>query len=194
MNSKLFFAAALTGIAFALGAGHPFRIDLRNIKCMESAPSPSAVTGNGIKTGKLGGNGLSVEGTKALESGAWQENSFTFTPEKDGTFELWLRGPYRKQPDKQRPDKLWVFYDQLKVTGAEMKNSDFKLADAKKPDLPQGWKSAGKGMTRVRNEASGAYAVKVHHDGLFSQTLSVRAGVPVTVSFLAGGGEAETEH
>lgn len=166
-----------------LCAAHPFRVDLRDITCLAGEPDPAQITGKGIRVGRIGENGLWIEGEEPLRADRWNRITFTFTPTKEGTFDLLLRGPWRKQKGAKEIERLEVLYDQLELSGAALQNGDFESASAAGPALPEGWRSVGKGTARVENAVSGKFGVKVWHDGYFAQKLHVKANVPVTLSF-----------
>lgn len=169
--------------AGTLCAAHPFRVDLRNITCLSGEPDPTQISGENIRVGRIGQNGLWIEGKKPLRTDHWSQVTFTFTPTKKGTFDLLLRGPWRKPKGAKEIERLEVIYDRLELSGATLRNGDFESASAADPTLPEHWRRVGKGAVRVGNAVSGKFGVKVWHDGTLAQKIPVKAGVPVTLSF-----------
>ena len=55
----------------------------------------------------------------------WNEFSFSFTPDKDGTVQLDLLGQDKNDADNKRIP-VYTFYDDITATGAELKNGDFE--------------------------------------------------------------------
>ncbi len=182
---KTFLFVCFSVIAMGtLRAEHTFRVDLRNIKGSEV--KTALVAGEDIRV-QVAGNqkdGLLVEGVEDLERDSNIAVSFTFTSEKDGAFDLWLRGPWRQRAGKGKIDKLWVIYEQLKVTGAEVRNCNFTFAS---PEDAKIWRQVGKGAVRTEGKA------KVWHDGSLAQTIQVKAGIPVTITFVVRDGGEELE-
>ena len=54
--------------AGTLCAAHPFRVDLRNITCLSGEPDPTQISGENIRVGRIGQNGLWIEGKKPLRT------------------------------------------------------------------------------------------------------------------------------
>ncbi len=167
----------------SLWAAHPFRVDLRNVNCFAEGNGAVPISGKNIRVGRIGQNGFTIEGAAPLPADRWSRVTFTFTPTKEGTFDLWLRGPWRKSKGAKEIEHLEVLYDQLELSGATLQNGDFESASAADPTLPEHWRRVGKGAVRVENAVSGKFGAKVWHDGTLAQKIAVKAGVPVTLSF-----------
>ena len=191
MRTGFLLLAVLT--AGILCAAHPFRVDLRNADCFAEGNGTVPISGENIRFGRIGGNGLWGEGKEPLRADRWSRISFTFTPARDGSFDLWLRGPWRKPKGAKEIERLEVIYDRLELSGATLRNGDFESASAADPTLPEHWRRVGKGAVRVENAVSGQFGAKVWHDGTLAQKIAVKAGVPVTLSFSARRDPDEAE-
>ena len=85
---------------------------------------------------------------------------------------------------------VWVYFDDVRVTGAELVNGGFETM-ARKKGLPDGWRTETGAAFRVRDPtlaASGEYCVKVWHSGRFVQDLKVTQSREVTVRARVRGG------
>ena len=112
----------------------------------------------------------------------WTACEFSFTPDKDGKVILNLMGPWFKEKDAKENSPVWVAYDNLTVTGAEIKNTDFENIDndGKFGD----WNSNPENVLKDQSDAqSGKNYVKVWHNKRIWQTLEVKKGQTVTIKF-----------
>ncbi len=103
----------------------------------------------------------------------WAQGSCSFTPDKDGKVTIYLRGPWNKEKLA-----VWTLFDSVSVEGATLANGGFD-AEA------DGWQLWGKDDCKAQlidNGKSGK-GVKVAHDASAVQTLDVKAGKPVKISF-----------
>ena len=191
MRTGFLLLAVLT--AGTLCAAHPFRVDLRNADCFAEGNGTVPISGENIRVGRIGKNGFTIEGATPLRADRWSRTTVTFTPARDGSFDLWLRGPWRKPKGAKEIERLEVIYDRLELSGATLQNGDFESVSAADPTLPEHWRRVGKGAVRVENAVSGKFGVKVWHDGTLAQKIPVKAGVPVTLSFSARREPGEAE-
>lgn len=104
----------------------------------------------------------------------WEQIDFSFIPSKSGKITLYLLSNQSKGEDR------WVEYDNLKVTGAKITNTDFEVVsdDGKKS---KSWTSRGKGY-QVLKDSKGNHSVKVFHDQPAIQTMEVTANQLVIIS------------
>ncbi|MBN8218101.1 MAG: hypothetical protein J0L75_15780 [Spirochaetes bacterium] len=123
-----------------------------------------------------------------LASNAWKQVGIKFTPVSNGEITLILQGKWQQADDKKTLLILPVYYDQVEIQGAVLKNADFEELDEKgmpkhwSPPAPKG--NAGdfrvvKDKTKVK---SGAASVYCWQEQRLSQTISVKAGTPVTIT------------
>lgn len=118
----------------------------------------------------------------------WTQGTIRFKPSADGKVTMTLRGPYSKEkgPDG-KPVKTWVYYDAVTVEGttAPLTGGDFEAADKK--GRPADWTiKGGHDPVQIAVEGlakSGKAVAKVWHAGALTQTLSVKAGQEVTITF-----------
>lgn len=104
----------------------------------------------------------------------WQQVEFSFIPDKSGKISLFLLSTLQKGKDR------WVEYDNLKVTGAKIKNGDFEVT-SKDGRKAKNWTSRGKGYQLLKN-SEGHHSVKVFHDQPAIQNMEVTAGQLVSIS------------
>ena len=121
----------------------------------------------------------------------WKQCRFEFMPQQDTTVRLELMGT-------QSPAGTvitWTCYDDFRVEGAELVNGDFE-EPANKGRVP-GWGCAVKSQRKVTSSgqagvvdmgdaaASGRYAAMTSHDQRIAQSIAVKKGQKVVVSFQA---------
>ena len=111
---------------------------------------------------------------------AWRELAISFVPKNTGTVTLELYGPWEKIPnaDIYRQDVWW---DDVRVTGAELKNGGFEQPlDAKGSP----WKSTGGSRVPSSKDApsaEGQYQVRTWHNERVIASIAVQAGKRITV-------------
>ena len=108
-------------------------------------------------------------------SSEWKKYSFSFTPKNDGKVILEVMGNNAAN-DK---DKVWFWFDNFTIVGAEIKNGDFETTNAN--GRPAEWVVNDKVIVGG-NAQSGSVAVKVNHDYRVFQMMEVKAGISVTVT------------
>lgn len=109
----------------------------------------------------------------------WRTFTLRFEPQADGEIDLKLKGQFDKQ------NAVWVLYDKVAAQGATLANGDFEDGKGK----PTGWKlPVAKGAEWVRAKgvaASGAACIKVSQDAYAAQSLTVKKGQEVALTFAA---------
>jgi hypothetical protein len=103
----------------------------------------------------------------------WKKGSCTFTPDKDGTLVLALKGAWDKDGKV-----TWTLFDDIKAEGTEIINGSFENGTA-------GWRLDGKDQKpSISTDAKeGSKSMKVAHDYSAVQMIKVKANKPVTISF-----------
>ena len=103
----------------------------------------------------------------------WKAYSVTFTPETDGTIQLIVMGNRKDQE---------IGYDKFTLSGGKLKNGDFEEIGCR--SVPTGWilqpEALGSG-----GAFSGTYCVRTSHDKRVQQSIPVKGGVPLTLTFFA---------
>lgn len=123
---------------------------------------------------------LSVAGGKVDNN--WTAYEFSFVPEKDGKVTINLMGPWFKEKDATTNSPVWVAYDNLIVTGAEIKNTDFETVNDQ--GMFDGWDGNPASVLKDQSDAqSGKNYAKVWHNQPVRQTLEVKKGQKVTIKF-----------
>jgi hypothetical protein len=112
-----------------------------------------------------------------LTGNGWNEFSFSFTPDKEGMVQFDLAGQDKTGPDNKRI-VLYTFYDDITVTGAELKNGDLESFNE---DNPTGWyfwnpdeKHPGRIVCDV-NAHGGKYFAAAWAQGTVVQHIKVKA-------------------
>ena len=111
----------------------------------------------------------------------WAVYGFGFIPEEDGNVQLRLIGP---NMNPETTPQIWVAYDNLVVTGADVKNPDFEKGDGQ--GSIDGWTSKPENVVQNSGSAqSGKNYVRVTHKKFVAQDIQVKKGQEVTVQFQA---------
>ncbi len=113
----------------------------------------------------------------APSKGDWLNASLSFTPEKDGKVTIQFKGGWCPGDDK-KPMPAWVVIDDIKVDGATLVNAEFE-EDAKGWSL---WGNDKDGKASIVGGKSGK-GIKVWHNAAATQTVDVKAGQEVKISF-----------
>jgi hypothetical protein len=125
---------------------------------------------------------LVVSGGKITND--WSEMEFSFIPENDGTVSLILRGPWYKPGTEATNRPVWVAYDNLIVTGAEIKNPDFEEVNPGATGFFSGWGGDPANMVVGKDDSkSGKNYIKVWHNVPVAQDIAVKKGNKVTIKF-----------
>ncbi len=182
---KKMLAIALFAVAASCMAQEAsVRIDINGIAEKNQLTPVKSDGGVGIdNAGWMGPNTpyyLAVLGGKVDSN--WNAYEFSFIPEKDGKVVLSLMGPWYVAKDAKDNSPVWVAYDNLTVTGAELKNPDFENLNDQ--GLVSDWDSAAANIVKDKGDAqSGKTYVKAWHNQPVRQTLDVKKGQKVTVKF-----------
>jgi len=121
-------------------------------------------------------------------SNKWQKYSFSFTPAKDGIVDIHFRGAYHKPKGAKKNIAVWVAYDNITITGTKAENCDFEFVNQK--NLFNGWSGDGANMVTGSEDAkSGKNYIIVWHDNPVYQTLKLKKGQTVTITFHAKASE-----
>jgi hypothetical protein len=185
LKKILTIAVLAAGVSCFAGSG--VRVDINGIKNQIA-----------LKAGK-GSKGLKVINSGWLKDKAkyaimaysginiskdWNEYSFSFTPEKDGIIYIHFRGAWHKPKGAKKNIAIWVAYDNITVTGTEAKNCDFEFVNQK--NLFDGWSGSGANMvTGAEDAKSGKNYIIAWHNNPVYQTLKVKKGQEVTITFHA---------
>lgn len=114
----------------------------------------------------------------------WREMEFSFIPENDGTVSLVLRGPWYKPGVEVTNRPVWVAYDDLAATGAEIKNSGFEDVNPGASGLFDGWGGDPANLVVGKDDSkSGKNYVKVWYNVPVRQDIIVKKGQQVTIKF-----------
>ena len=114
----------------------------------------------------------------SLKDAEWKVFEISFTPEKDGNVTLYLAGRCLIMPGEKINTPIWVLFDDVKATGAEVKNGNFSELDDE--GNLKAWGGDGEPVD-VKNPDSGK-AVRVSFNQMANQQLAVKAGQTVTVT------------
>ena len=170
---KLFtLAAALLAVsAFAYGE---LRVDVR---CVGDLTIKSMDAGN-YRTRMQKPDFLIVMTPKMTDQ--WQTVEFSFTPSADGRASLCFHTPGSQKTELIQP----LLIDDIKVTGAELKNGSFELLNKKGALI--GWRVGKNAKLTTGTAADGNNCMMVtYNNGLVYQTINVTAGTPVKVTLKA---------
>lgn len=108
----------------------------------------------------------------------WTTYEFSFIPGKDGKVTLNFMGPWFKAQDAKDITPIWVAYDNLIVTGAEVQNPNFDSLNDQ--GLFQGWEC---NQANVVKGQDGKNYAKAWHNQRIAQTVDVKKDQKVTVKF-----------
>jgi GH35 family endo-1,4-beta-xylanase len=112
---------------------------------------------------------------RPVSADQWQQISVTFTASSDGPIPLSLAGEFNK-----KGPTVWVYYDDVQVTGATLANGDFEQADGQNPS---DWK-----LKKSRKDSAqyvdldGNKVILVSFAASATQMLNVKANEPVTIT------------
>ncbi len=124
--------------------------------------------------------GQTIYAQAVPKQGAWAEAYFIFTPDKDGEVALRLRAAWAD--DEKERGKMWVWFDDVSVEGADCPDGGFEAEGS--------WTMAPENVVKDSPAClSGRSCVQATHDKPVTRILTVREGVPVTVRFNFISGE-----
>ncbi len=119
--------------------------------------------------------------TDTLPADSWREFEYSFVPAADGTVDVQLMAQGHLSATGGDYVPLWVYFDDVRVEGAEIVNGGFEQRQA---GVPAGWANSDNGgwlIVDAESAHSGECSVKVWHNGRWRQSLDVTAGTPVTI-------------
>ena len=116
--------------------------------------------------------------SKSLTTDKWEDYVVEFTPQADGNVYLIFRGTWWKPKGDKKNTPVFVIFDDIKITGAELKNPDFSKLDKK--GKPAGWYF--KGEIVKDDTATGKSAAKIGTYKNATQMIKVKKGQKVTIS------------
>lgn len=126
------------------------------------------------------------------EGSRWSEGSLTFTPQSSGRVVIILKGPYARLQGSSGPARLvWVYFDEVRATGATVLNPGFEELEGNRPanwyrqPPPTGVTLEPESMADLDSTqpAKGRFCARVWHHSAYSQAIQVEAGKPVTLTF-----------
>jgi hypothetical protein len=105
------------------------RIDIDGTKDkITLKPVKGMITAAWMKPQNLDNNYL-YSNSKVLNGEVWEDMEVSFIPDKDGVVILSLMGAYYKPKDEKINIPIWVQFDEVTITGAELKNGGFETVD-----------------------------------------------------------------
>ena len=114
----------------------------------------------------------------------WQQYSFSFIPQKNGTIMIEFKGYWEKPKGTDKPVPRWVAYDNIIVDGAEIKNGDFELLNSKQTYTKWACTPVNTVINSESAQSGKNYAI-AWHNAPVAQVLNVKKGQKITVSFYA---------
>jgi hypothetical protein len=186
MFKKVLLSAVLVA-GFVCSGASSVRIDIRGEKSkVELKPGEASKGLKVINPGWAKENkkyALMIFSASKLTD-KWQKFSFSFTPQNDGEVKIHFKGEYHKPKGAEKNIALWTAYDNITVAGTEAKNSDFEFVNQK--DLFDGWGGNPANMvTGMEDAQSGKNYIIVWHNSPVYQTLKLKKGEKVTITFYA---------
>ena len=124
-----------------------------------------------------------------LEYKKWTTFTFSFIPQETGEVSINIMSDYSSQPGAALGiiNAHWIYYDNIRVSGAKLLNGNFDKIN-KETNKPKGWICAPENVVKRTSKistVSGSHMVKAWHNRRVIQTIKVRKGQKVTVSFKA---------
>ena len=114
--------------------------------------------------------------SRPLTTDKWVDYVVDFTPQQDGEVVVKLCGLWWRAKGNKSSTPIYVLYDDVEITGAELKNPGFEELDAK--GKPAHWWTRGK---IVKDARTGKNAIKVSIGTNASQRIKVKKGQKVTI-------------
>jgi hypothetical protein len=115
--------------------------------------------------------------SKPLTVDKWEDYVVEFTPQADGVVSVIFRGLWWRAKGNKKHTPIFVLFDDIKITGAELKNPDFAKLDKK--GKPADWNFKGK---IVKDDtATGKTAAKIGTYKMATQAIKVKKGQKVTI-------------
>ncbi|MCF6176602.1 MAG: hypothetical protein L3J71_12645 [Victivallaceae bacterium] len=105
-----------------------------------------------------------------LKKDKWREVEFSFTPNKSGKVRLFIRAEWSNVKKGAKP--YYVYFKELSIVGAKLKNSKFSEKDAKGKVINWGFNPNGKNPPVFKAENSETI-VKLSHGDAMNQYIEV---------------------
>ncbi len=179
MEKMLLCAAALCAAGLLSAAefridigGERSKVELEIKECSEKIRASSAGWLNERKNQRL----LFI----GAASDQWETKSISFVPKSNGNVNLCLMGTINK------PGAPHLAYDNIKVNGKLVKNGSFEEGSGDKIANWSGW---GKAQRIAGGAADGNQYVLANHVDALVQSIPVKAGEKVTVTFQVKNGK-----
>ena len=173
MEKMLLCAAALCAAGLLSAAefridigGERSKVELEIKECSEKIRASSAGWLNERKNQRL----LFI----GAASDQWETKSISFVPKSNGNVNLCLMGTINK------PGAPLLAYDDVRINGQPVKNGSFEEGEGDKIAVWSGW---GKAKRMNDGGAAGQHYVLANHVNALAQTIPVKAGEKVTISF-----------
>lgn len=115
--------------------------------------------------------------SKPLTGEVWEDMEVSFIPDKDGTVILNLKGYWYMPKGEKNNVPIWIQFDEVTLTGAELKNGGFETVDEK--GKVANWNLQGE-LVKGKAQA-GDNSVKVWCNKQASQIINVTKDQPVTI-------------
>lgn len=188
LKALSFLALLAIEVPFALQAANPAKMAVEARFDMSSAEvkleKGQILAGNGkIERMNWAQGEASQRGYTAnfaISHYAWSEARVQFVPDRDGTVELKLMGPW-EEASKGNLFQQEVIWDGINATGTNLKDGGFEQNDRLKTWAGGVIETTGKnGVVR-----DGTYYARTWHDRTLTTTLAVKGGVPVTLRLFA---------
>lgn len=116
------------------------------------------------------------------DTSTWTKGLFMFTPENDGMVTVRLMSNHSSTKGRTIYNAHWIYYDDIKVIGAEFSNGGFEKLNDK--GLPVGWSlSCGRKNLVMSEEQplSGKMMIKAWHNCGVMVNIKVKKDIPVTI-------------
>jgi hypothetical protein len=158
------------------------RIDIDGIKDkITLKPVKGMMTAAWMKQQNLDNNYLHSN-SKVLNGEVWEDMEVSFIPDKDGVVILYLMGAYYKPKDEKTNIPIWVQFDEVMITGAELKNGGFETVDnngkvanwSLNGELIKGKAQTGDNSVKVWTNKRASQAVNVTKDQLVTIKAKVK--------------------
>lgn len=120
-------------------------------------------------------------------SKTWTEVAFSFTPAASCNALLSLKGPWRRKANSTTElEQVFATFDDIRIEGSSVYNGGFEEASEVKGQFAKGWFPGGNADYPKLIETAGAAkegtkAVATWLHGSINQTITLKAGVPVTI-------------
>jgi endoglucanase len=187
----------LTWVLLALGSGHLFaqtkvasyaRVDLTATTTVGYLTNAQVLIGDGPILRQHWRSTAEWPRTYTIELGIvrweWTQLSIRFEPQRSGQVELKLMGLYELLPGSaSQIYRQEVLFDAFTASGVTVPNASFETVSG---GTISGWQGGTSQSTSANVPVvSGTRCARVWHDNPMTANLSVRAGVPVTLTFYA---------